>query len=1187
MLASRQTPDSSPGQLTQEIAQTIDDLEHTLAPDAGIPEPQAKRARTIQVEYPDEEAMHFRTIHEDCSFMQLRNAELDLGTIDNSCVLTDVLGVPINLDGKPEPFQVCKFQIMADHEARARHPLLHSAQSCSRMQMLRKQGPWVALDEMTHYLEKLQKAGTVTKIDPVHVSASCLDDELKDKLQAWFVRCSHHCHQVPALQVASAMLIHDHWVPVLFRPAVNSIHVLTTEDGHDWIDAASRHLPKMPTVRTTAIETRFPNDCGFQCVAWLLSKISCADTVEAFEVDTAVTWRQLFEHKLCLDGIATEMICPEKLPCGGATGDITQQLVQLLTDHGVPSNQVQNRAAVVIDKIGRVQLSAIMRSPAPWKDLKAAANQCSPKLQLVLATEMQAAIDARLQDPTPLGNRKKKTARQAKGKIELQPEDIHIPDGLFKQGDGEAVGQINTTQIGPQAKGVVVLTSIQAVPYLKASRPLSSSGLALLILDHEATMLHGCGELIRFPAHCCTTGEPLLLTAKMVQLGNSPISRIQGTHVPRIDEVPNSVLKAMIYRDEMQQGWDDFQQHPVHWLISQFPELATTKDSEPKVLDCWDRQMLSSRLERTRPDRADIYVVSLRLAGIDTEALMQKSGHKAIYFEPRTEDGRRHDEMYRVIWLSKTDRSSALMSVQATTVWACLVRSGNRFGIRVHAKHAAEVHQVHKPQVPYLEGVQLDMYLAGPFPWGATRASLSKLFGVWKWPARPVQPRGRSADNSGIMWLVQASAAPQYEVFQVEHADVLITQLPKKQKMTRQAKTDVHASAKTLAALTRQIPMTAEAPDSTWVHGGPDPWGPYQPVTKAPRAGNATSSSSTEALEQRIEARIMQSIAKNMPTPPAGDDDAPMTSAVEETRIAVLEAKLVHLENTVQMNQITQEQNHLEVTGNVTKLQTQVETQAGQLQRHFDQRMQEQLDHIERLLNKKRAGESWLHQRTLLSVGLTLLLHILMIGMIMGLYASCTGGQRECGLLPFKLPDFAPFLLAIVVLTCQLGVGFEIYRECGPLPFRLPKVLREKHNKVSMPATNQQMGPNRECGLLPFRLPENVPSAKGQTQQLGHGSRHTGSCRLASLGRTILWIFVVAQQMRVGEAAHPGPTELYASCTVGQRECGLLPSKLPDFAPFLLAIVVLTCQLGVGFKMHRECGPLPFRLPKSRIRVLL
>ena len=86
-----------------------------------------------------------------------------------------------------------------------------------------------------------------------------------------------------------------------------------------------------------------------------------------------------------------------------------------------------------------------------------------------------------------------------------------------------------------------------------------------------------------------------------------------------------------------------------------------------------------------------------------------------------------------------------------------------------------------------------------------------------------------------------------------------------------------------------------------------------------------------------------------------GDEDATMTAA-EDARVTELENRMMQLEHTVKNNQHKQEQNHLEVTGHVSQLQSQVETQSGQLQRHFDQRMQEQLDHIERLL-RKRSGE--------------------------------------------------------------------------------------------------------------------------------------------------------------------------------------------------------------------------------------
>ena len=273
------------------------------------------------------------------------------------------------------------------------------------------------------------------------VPSHLIDEPLNTLLTGWYERCVTKCHD--HIQVASALLIQGHWIPVIFRQAVNAQLILTTTCGADWIDAATQHLHTMPRVDTTDLPCTFLNDCGFQSVAWLTAKLTYADNMVPFTVDNAVTWRGFFEHHLQSTGFATVLVRPDLLPCGAAnTPDLLQQLQQLLEAHGVPAAHSKARADIVLERLGRMQITNVLRSAQPWKDLKSLANQCAPKLQLVLAAELQAVINRRLEDPTPFGNRKKKAPRQDNVKVQLQPEDIQVPEGIFKAGESTPLAQI-------------------------------------------------------------------------------------------------------------------------------------------------------------------------------------------------------------------------------------------------------------------------------------------------------------------------------------------------------------------------------------------------------------------------------------------------------------------------------------------------------------------------------------------------------------------------------------------------------------------------------------------------------------------------------------------------------------------------------------------------------------------------
>ena len=811
-----------------------------------------------------------------------------------------------------------------------------------RLTVLYKQEGWVALDEMDYYLRMISSTGHAVAHAPLRIPHPALDDDLFLIVKQWFLGAEMKCHAHS--QVASAILVQGHWFPVILRGGLNCIKVLCTQDGLPWIQVGLTDRSHPPQFQVLPIFGVFLNDCGFQCAAWLTAAVMHKEfekVFDPFHPDTACTWRQLFEEHLKSSGKGRVLVRPCHLPVGGASGvDLRGQVQQLLEQHGVAGGQSGSRTDSVLEKLGRQQVAYAMRSQTPWKDLKALANHAVPKLQLVLASELQQVIETRLSSDQPFGARKQKAKQVQRAKVEITPEDIDIPDGIFKEGEALPIAQITLADIGPTARGVIVVASHQTAPYIRMQKPVSSGGLGLLVLDHHAVSLHGVGEIIRFPARCTATGEPILLTAKLVQIGSAVVSRIHVEGKPKVDEVANHVLKIMVYRDELPADWDKFRQRPVKWLVTEFPELQGKGQEQQGILDCWDRQFLTGKLERTRPATAEVFAAVVRVAQVDLHQLLSKSGHGPAYFEPRNDEGTTFLETYRVTWLNRHDREAAVLAKQSTERWSCLVRAGERYGLRVMKVDAEFVHKQHRPLTPFLDG-QLALYTAGPFPFGATRQSLAKIFSSWGWAARPLQPKGRTADKSGMIWEVQASCAPEFDVYQLDHADVLLSEVPRKPKSTGAQAVDVQGSARTIAALTKQREGTKIGADPWEVNKETDPWGTYTPISK--QARHWDSKPSAEKMEKRILQTIDGKYQSLLKQPPG-------LCPAEDARIKAMEERMAKIESTVSTNQTTQEQQHAEVTASVQGLQAQVTHQGSELQRHFDQRMQEQLNQIERLL---------------------------------------------------------------------------------------------------------------------------------------------------------------------------------------------------------------------------------------------
>eukprot|EP00435_Cladocopium_sp_Y103_P059987 s507_g21.t1 len=631
------------------------------------------------------------------------------------------------------------------------------------------------------------------------------------------------------------------------------------------------------------------------------------------------------------------------------------QVSHLLRQHGVLEDQSHERAKTVIEKIGRQNVARAMRLKDAWKELKNLANHQIPRLQLVLASELQKVIQARANQPKPVGDKQKKAKadRGIRPQVQITADDVSVPEGVFRDDQPSSMHQIPFGSIGPEARGIVVLQADKASPYLRIHQPISKYGLALIIVDHQHPSTQGVGELIRFPARCERTGEPILLTARMVQLGAVQVQRLSPEAKTRVEEVCNKVYRIVVYRDELESiSWDTFISRPVKHMIAALPFLQTSANGVNPIIDLWDRQHLTSRFERTRPGESEVYMACVRLEQHDEASDPPSVPCPGFYVEPRTIDGRAPDPQYRVVWLTKADRQTAVLASQSTVQWNVVVRSGPRFGLRTKLSDAAEVHGQHKPNIPYLDGDKVMTFTAGPFPHGANRAALIKLFTKWNWPARPCQPKSRSPNGLGIIWEIQAVSRPPFEVYQLDHADVLITEIPRKEPRETRPVVDIQGSARTLAALTPKERKQAEEEDP-WQKE--DPWQNFQTPVKSAKVTKSETFGSDQFAESII-ARVTQKLQDQSKTSHFSmhDGDTPMSS---DHRIQDIEHRMQHLEETVQSHQAQQQIHNQEVSQQIAKVQTQVDAQSVTLQTHLDAKMDEQLAHIERLLSKRARQE--------------------------------------------------------------------------------------------------------------------------------------------------------------------------------------------------------------------------------------
>ena len=722
----------------------------------------------VQVFYPSITTPSFIKVKKDVTVGCIEVAESGYGNITQPVRTNNIVGEKLPIASTTTPFQ----QLMIHYAPDFKHGPTEEGPNWpidvtrrhTRVELLLRQEGWVAHDEMSFYLTVLEKAGLGVAVTPFifpqtddkSKELGAGSDHLRDATACRYDRCCVVLSGVPetspgcntfemwvnssAVQteeqhtMMSAILVDHHWIPIVLSTSTLGVKVQTTKQGIELIQPFISTEVEFQEIYTPQ---KFHADCGFQTIGAIIQATTDASMGEVglhktFPVDsaTAVVWRRMFEQHLFTADQAKALWWIDQLKLGGAAGETPEaKLKDLLISHGVPMDAVDDRVTLAFARLGRPKVIQAIRANRPWHELKSISNALAPKLQLVLPSELQHVIQQRASQPKPFGDKmQKKNRPEPKAPVVLRPEDVSVPDGIFKQGQSDLVKQIPVQAIGPDACGIVVISANEAHPYVKLARPISKQGLGLLILDHSSEICQGLGHVLRFPCKCERNGEPVIATARLIQLGCVEVTRHFPDNIPCVDEIPTVVVRAVLYRDEVIEEWANIIGKPVRHVL-QMLDLPHEEGLPKAILDVWDRQFLTIKMSRCKPQDSEMFIVSLRLNSRAFDLAMQKSGHQGLYVEPRTPDGRQPSPEYRVVWLAKTDKGTAMTALQTTTGRVSLARTGLRFGIRAGVNEAEAIHNQHKSHLPYLDTNAALRYMVGPFPYGATREAILKVFG--------------------------------------------------------------------------------------------------------------------------------------------------------------------------------------------------------------------------------------------------------------------------------------------------------------------------------------------------------------------------------------------------------------------------------------------------------------------------
>ena len=452
---------------------------------------------------------------------------------------------------------------------------------------------------------------------------------------------------------------------------------------------------------------------------------------------------------------------------------------------------------------------------------------------------------------------------------------LEVPHAVFKQSDGTELSQITAADIAPGSQGVAVVNIAEAMPYFQLTEAVSPHGVALLVLEFDDPRLPQQHQVMKVPVQSRETQDPLIVKVAVVQIGQQSVLRNVPAHTIAVPEVPNQVIRVLIFKDQFTGPWTEFVRSPVRCLMQQEP-FRHLQQSD--VIDVWDRQFMTVKMQKVPPEDSDVFSVNLRIKQQVQDDIAKANGCNGTYIEPRSPDGRHPDDSFQVVWLPRKTFGEAQVCQKTSKTPTTLVRQADCYGLRVLNDEAEALHRIHRPDLVYIQGTELTKYRVGPMPFGSTKQSLVHVFSKWGWKARPIAPQGQAKDRSGVMWVVQAAEPPSHWVFQLSHGDVLISPEEKGVPMQQQPQA-VLASSRTIQAL--QASATPNANEDPWIHY--DPWARPNP--------REMPTSQVASLETRLEQSILSKMKQS---------DAMMPDT--DAKVAELEERLDQLGRTVQSN---------------------------------------------------------------------------------------------------------------------------------------------------------------------------------------------------------------------------------------------------------------------------------------------
>ena len=137
--------------------------------------------------------------------------------------------------------------------------------------------------------------------------------------------------------------------------------------------------------------------------------------------------------------------------------------------------------------------------------------------------------------------------------------------------------RLRIASVGANSVGVVLVDPAQAEPYLRLGQPVSQGALALLIIGEvDCSFATVQVQKVRFRAKLVATGEPLLVSGTLAQIGHQWVDKYVPKTTP-VDVAESCIARIAVYRDACLIAWEKFVISPLKEVVGLVPAVANLR----------------------------------------------------------------------------------------------------------------------------------------------------------------------------------------------------------------------------------------------------------------------------------------------------------------------------------------------------------------------------------------------------------------------------------------------------------------------------------------------------------------------------------------------------------------------------------------------------------------------------------